>query len=275
MGTHETQCKPEEVEGEAKDYMRLIRPFVIGSLCDPRFVLNMDQTPVFFLMNSKRTLEFIGKKTIHIHIRTSTYDTKQATVAVTIAGDGTVLPSVVVFMGKKNGRIAKKEFSTFPTSHHYHCQDAAWMDETVMLAWVDRVLWPYVDTAPEDIIPIPILDSYRCHMMASVVQKIQELGVEVKHIPGGCTSLCQPGDVGFNKPFKNRVRRLWTEWMISEGITNGTTSTPTRLNIATWVDQAMADMSAKRRIVRNACLNSGSEWFDKNEGVVFEEEGLI
>jgi hypothetical protein len=137
MGTHESQHKPEEVQEEATDYMRLIRPFLIGNHRDPRFILNMDQTPVYFLMNAKRTLELIGKKTIHI--RTSTYDTKRATVAVTITGDGTVLPSVVVFKGKANGRIAKKEFATFPTSHHYHCQDAAWMDETVMLAWVDQV----------------------------------------------------------------------------------------------------------------------------------------
>jgi len=158
MGTHETQRKSEEVEGEAKDYMHLIRPFVIGSHHDPRFILNMDQMPVYFSVNSKRTFELIGKKTIRI--RTSTNNTKRVTVAVTIAGHGTVLPSVVVFMGKKNGRIAKKEFSTFPTFHHYHCQDAAWMDETVMLAWVDQVMQPYVNTAPEDIIPILILDSY-------------------------------------------------------------------------------------------------------------------
>jgi len=236
MGTHESQRKPDEVQEEATDYMRLIHPFLIGNHHDPRFILNMNQTPVYFSMNAKRTLELIGKKTIHI--RTSTNDTKRATVAVTIAGDGTVLPSVVVFKGKANGRIAKKEFATFPTSHHYHCQDAAWMDETVMLAWVDQVLRPYVQTAPEDIVPILILDSYRCHMMASVVQKIQELGVEVKHIPGGCTSLCQPIDVGFNKPFKDRLRRLWTSWMISEGIIHGTTSPPTRLDVATWVDRA-------------------------------------
>jgi hypothetical protein len=144
MGTHESQRKPEEIQEEATDYMRLIRLFLIGNHRDPRFILNMDQTPVYFLMNAKRTLELIGKKTIHI--RTSTNDTKRATVAVTIAGDGTVLPSVVVFKGKANGRIAKKEFATFPTSHHYHCQDAAWMDETVMLAWVDQVLRPYVVT---------------------------------------------------------------------------------------------------------------------------------
>ena len=145
MGTHESQRKPEEVEGEAKDYMHLIRPCVIGNNRDPRFILNMDQTPVYFLMNAKCTLELIGKKTIH---------TKRETVVVTIAGDGTVLPSVVVFKGKTNGRIAKKvqNVPNIP-SLHYHCQDAVWMDETVMLVWVDQVLRPYVGTAPEDIVP--------------------------------------------------------------------------------------------------------------------------
>jgi hypothetical protein len=106
MGTHESQRKPEEVQEEATDYMCLIHPFLIGNHRDPCFILNMDQTPVYFSMNAKRTLELIGKKTIHI--RTSTNDTKWVTVAVTIAEDGTVLPSVVVFKGKANGRVAKK-----------------------------------------------------------------------------------------------------------------------------------------------------------------------
>ena len=83
------------------------------------------------------------------------------------------------------------------------------MDKQVMIAWVNNVLAPYVATAPDHVLPILILDICRCHMMALVVQMIQELGVEVKHIPGGCTSLCQPVDVGFNKLFKDRMRRQW------------------------------------------------------------------
>jgi hypothetical protein len=68
------------------------------------------------------------------------------------------------------------------------------MDKVVMIAWVEEVLGPYIVTVLEHVVPLLVLDSYRCHMMASVVQKIQELGVEVKHIPGECTSLCQPVD---------------------------------------------------------------------------------
>jgi hypothetical protein len=49
------------------------------------------------------------------------------------------------------------------------CQPNAWMDEEFMLPWVGQVLGPFVATAPNGVIPILFLDSYRCHMMASVV----------------------------------------------------------------------------------------------------------
>jgi len=193
MGTHQTQRKPEEVAAEALDYMNLIRALVLGPHRDRRYILNMDKTPVYFCMMRKKTLEVVGVKTVHI--RTSTSDTKHATVAVPIAADGTVLPLTVVIKWKPDGRIARTEFSKYPPTHHYHCQDSAWMDERVMLAWAHEVLKLYVADATEHVIPILILHSYHCHMMASVVMKIQELGIEVTHIPGGCTSLCQPVDV--------------------------------------------------------------------------------
>jgi hypothetical protein len=140
------------------------------------------------------------------------------------------------------------------------------MDEHVMLAWVEEVLASYVTTTPDDIVPLLILDSYLCHMMASVVYKIQELGVKVKHIPGGCTSLCQPVDVGFNKPFKSCVQKMWIKWMIAKGVQEGTTSLPTRCDIAVWVKKAMAQMKEERRIIKNAWLKTGFKWFDKQEG---------
>jgi hypothetical protein len=158
MGTNLCQCKPEEVEVEASDYMHLICPLLFIPHRDRCFILNIDQTPVYLSMSTKRTLELVGNKTIHI--RTSTNNTRQATVAVMIMGDGTVLPSMIIFKGKHNGRIARSEFATYREGYHDCCQEAVWMDEQVMLAWVEEVLAPYVMAAPEDIIPVLILDSY-------------------------------------------------------------------------------------------------------------------
>jgi hypothetical protein len=68
-------------------------------------------------------LELDGKKIIHIC--TSTKDTRWATVAVTITGDGTVLPLMIIFKGIHDGRIVQLEFAMYPAGHHYCCQKAA------------------------------------------------------------------------------------------------------------------------------------------------------
>jgi hypothetical protein len=69
-------------------------------------------------------------------------------------------------------------------------------------------------------------------------------------------------DVGFNKPFKDRIRRLWTEWMVSEGLIDGTTKSPTRLQVAGWVDTVMTQMTMEATIIKNAWLKTGYEWFE-------------
>ena len=101
------------------------------------------------------------------------------------------------------------------------------MGETCMIMWVEEILAPYVATAPAGIVPLLGLDSYRVHMMASVVHLIQELGVEVEYIPGGCTSICQPLDVGVNKPLKVQIRRKWNDWMVEKGVEDGKAVPPT------------------------------------------------
>jgi hypothetical protein len=44
--------------------------------------------------------------------------------------------------------------------------------------------------------------------MGLAVKQIQAMGIEVIHIPAGCTYLCQPIDVGINKPIKKRLTKL-------------------------------------------------------------------
>ncbi len=104
----------------------------------------MDQTPVFFSMESKTTLELAGVKTVHM--QSSTSDTKRATVAVTVTASGHQLPLTVIFKGEPGGRIEREEIPRYPSGPLYAMQKKAWMDEAVMLQWVDKVLSPYVMT---------------------------------------------------------------------------------------------------------------------------------
>ena len=163
------------------------------------------------------------------------------------------------FLGKPNGRIVQREFPTYHQGMIYACQDNAWMDERVMLMWVEMVLKPYVDTAPDNVVPLLFLDSYHCHMMNLVVNAIQDLGVEVEHFPGGCTSLCQPVNIGINTAFKAFLHKAWEKLMIDEEIRSGTTSPPTREFIAKWA--AYAKDQIKETHIRNAWRHEPYSWF--------------
>ncbi len=71
MATHIPQCKPDKVVAEASNYMDLMHQIAEGPHHDRHFIINMDQTPVYFLMNIKRMLDVVGVKTIHIHTSTN------------------------------------------------------------------------------------------------------------------------------------------------------------------------------------------------------------
>ena len=76
-----------------------------------------------------------------------------------VTASGKLLTPMLIFKGKPNGRIVKREFPEYPEGCVYACQDNAWMDEQVMLQWVEQIRKPYINTAPEDEVPILFLDS--------------------------------------------------------------------------------------------------------------------
>ena len=141
----------------------------------------------------------------------------------------------------------------------YAVQNKAWMDESMMDVWIEKCLSPWKDTLPLDATPLLILDSFRVHMMGPVVEKIQRLGIEVQHIPGGCTYLCQPIDVGVNRPVKSALEDKWEDWIDAENLSDGNAmTTPSRELIATWVVEAYWMLHTV--ICKNAWKKKDFEW---------------
>lgn len=139
-GTHVAQTNPEECIQLASDFMQSIRPRLIAQP-EQRLILNMDQTPVFFSMHPRTTLNRIGDRTVNI--RASSSSTLRITVAFTITAAGTKLKPMVIFKGKTSGRIAR-EFGRYVQGPVYACQDNAWMDEKMMLMWIETVCPVYL-----------------------------------------------------------------------------------------------------------------------------------
>ena len=131
----------------------------------------------------------------------------------------------------------------------YACQDKAWFDEGVMIKWIDHILAPDVRSAAQKgIVPILFLDSFSVHMKASVVNRIQDLGVQVEFIPPGCTGLLQPVDVGYNKAFKAKLRTQYNEWLFERDPDLPIPAT-TRRDVSDWI------ITAERNITEETIKN--------------------
>ena len=99
----------------------------------------------------------MGKRTIHVHAFTT--DMKRIMLAATVYASGWMLPPMLIFKGATNGGISR-EFSTYPDSGHYACQQKAWIDEDMMNKWIDLVLIPWQNTKMPDAVPLLVLDAY-------------------------------------------------------------------------------------------------------------------
>jgi hypothetical protein len=97
MGTRVCQCKPEDIEAKGKQLHAPHLSLHIWPSLQWAFHSQHGSNASLFSMITKKTLELVGKKTIHIRMLSN--NTRRVTMAVTIAGDSTLLPSMIIFKG--------------------------------------------------------------------------------------------------------------------------------------------------------------------------------
>ena len=61
-----------------------------------------------------------------------------------------------------------------------------------------------------------VYDMFKTHLMESIKKKLQDHNTDVAIIPGGLASQLQPLDVSLNKPFKEKARVMWSEWIAGD-----------------------------------------------------------
>ena len=68
-------------------------------------LINMDETPCYLDMSFGNTIDFIGNK--NIEIISSGREKYRISVILSIAGDGTKLPPLIIFKGEEGKTIEK------------------------------------------------------------------------------------------------------------------------------------------------------------------------
>jgi len=86
---HLSQRDPRELKGTEAAFMEMVCRMVTGPRRRKNYIINMDQSPIPFTFDRQRTLELVGAVTVHIC--KLTFDTKWATLVVSITVSGKIL----------------------------------------------------------------------------------------------------------------------------------------------------------------------------------------
>ena len=98
------------------------------------------------------------------------------------------------------------------------------------------MLVPWKNEKALGIVPVLVLDAYGVPIMGNIVNWIESLGIEVIHIPSGCTYLCQPIYVDINKIINSGMKIKWEDWMIEgDGIVDYAAKEPSRRLVTKWI----------------------------------------
>ncbi|KAK3925711.1 Pogo transposable element with KRAB domain [Frankliniella fusca] len=126
-----------------------------------------------------------------------------------VTAGGRKLPPFLILKRKNR---PKKE--VFPNDVLVRVQKKGWMTEELMLDWLKNV-WGRQPGALLQLESMLCLDAFRGHLTDPVKQKTKDMKSQMVIIPAGMTSVLQPMDVGVNKPFKDRLRKIYLDWLSS------------------------------------------------------------
>src|SRR6218665_1265677 len=211
---------------------------------------NMDETPMTFDLPSNRTVDSSGAKTILV--KTTGHEKTHFTVVLACMADGKKLKPVVIFKRKTLPKGVKFTPGVIVQAH-----PKGWMDEAGTQQWL-RQVWNTRPGAMMSKRSMLVWNMFRAHITETSRKTPQDLRTDMAVIPGGLTSVLQPLDVCLNKPFKDRLRKMWLEWMTSGSATltkGGNLQKPDITVVVSWAKQAWD--SIPEDMVRKSFLKCG------------------
>ena len=179
---------------------------------------------------------------------------------LTCLADGTKLPPYVILKRK----TMPKE--TMPAGIIVRAQEKGWMDTGLVVDWL-KVVWGRRRGALHKKRNMLVLDAFRGHLTEPVKTQLRKMNGDLVIIPGGMTSQLQVLDVVVNKPFKDNLRKRYTEWLLSDDhalTPTGKLQKPAVHLLCTWILQAW-DAISQESIVhgfKKCCISNaldGSE----------------
>ena len=226
-GTQAAQKRPNDWEEQCeRSFLR--KAWVIKDEDIPEELLvNSDQTQVLFAPGDKISWAETGSKQVPV---LGCEEKRAFTVLISVASNGTVLPMQVIYTGKthRSRPSPSSPHQTDLIAAGFLLQESGtttyWSNLETMKTFVDEILAPYFERVKrEKGLPVTqkslwMIDVWSVHRSKEfrTWMRVTHPNILLDYVPGGCTSIMQPCDVGIQRPFKLSVKRSYQEDVVTE-----------------------------------------------------------
>ncbi|KAK8785959.1 hypothetical protein V5799_007676 [Amblyomma americanum] len=137
--------------------------------------------------------------------------------------------------------------------------EKGYMDKAMVIDWI-RLVWNRRPGALLRHRSMLVLDASCGHLTESVKRALTEARTDFVVIPGGMTSTLQPLDMVLNKPFKDRVRQEYNEWMSGDNpkTLTGRLLRPPLATVCSWVLSAWRSLpdAMVQKAFKKCCISN-------------------
>uniref|UniRef100_K7FFL6 HTH CENPB-type domain-containing protein n=1 Tax=Pelodiscus sinensis TaxID=13735 RepID=K7FFL6_PELSI len=247
------QKLPRDLEEKIESFQRFIIKHQKEFALELSQIGNMDETPMTFDLLSNRPVTGVDEKTVLI--KTTGHEKIRFTVVLSCLANGSKLHPVIVFKRKTLPKTMK-----FPGGVIVRSHEKGWIDESGTIEWLENV-WNKRPGAHLKKPSLLVWDMFRAHRTDEVKNVAKKMKTTLAVIPGGLTSVLQPLDVCLNKPFKNRLCKMWSDWMCSgmaKLTKGGILMKPEISLVAQWVKNAWESipMEVVQKSFRKCCISN-------------------
>lgn len=151
-----------------------------------------------------RTLTVRGTKKVVRTVQRTNATTHSYTIHVQMNASGKLAPKLPVVLYEPAGlpKRAAEQIGNYQNLHIYSSKSGL-MGSDIAKKWMDEVFLNFVEDGS-----VLIIDAWKGYQQMLQMPRIADKKLTIVQLPPGSTSVLQPADVYFNRPFKDLIRKV-------------------------------------------------------------------
>ncbi|KAG3017928.1 hypothetical protein PC120_g10742 [Phytophthora cactorum] len=200
------QASPLDSTNVAQEFAATVRRRIVEEGITT--VYNADQTAVIYEYVPKLTVDERGSQTVWVKCGGKSKERVTAMLMADSTGKMTREENTQLRQGFSRRLRPTIEKLERETSMAIFANAKGWWNSKLSLQFLQH----HFDTRDDHDDPAMLIwDDFSAHWTAEVVQNAAQKNVILQRVPPGYTHCCQPADISWNKPLKDRMRVSWME----------------------------------------------------------------